>query len=115
MALFCYAYSVKRFNYLFLWLLTVVGSIALIAYLRILFFYNNGHVDFSSAPLILLVLSLPLMASGIYGLVMKKSFGKQPLILQSSAVLGVFVFIILVVLLVTAMYAIGQSLQGNPF
>jgi ABC-type multidrug transport system permease subunit len=105
--------KLKVSQMLYLWLLFGVGLVALIAYLRILFFYNNGHINVSSAPLVLLVLSLPLLASGIYGLVKQRSFTKQPLVLRSTAITVIGVFIIIVLFLILAMYTLGQAFQGS--
>jgi hypothetical protein len=97
----------------YLWLLVSAGLVALIAYLRILFFYNNGHINVGSAPLVLLILSLPLLTSGIYGLVKKRSFTKQPLVLRSTSVTVIVVFIVIVLFLILAMYALGRAFQGS--
>jgi hypothetical protein len=105
----------KLFSAVYIWVLTLVGSVALIAYLRILLFYNNGHVVPSDTPIILLALALPTMASGIYGLVRKKSFAKQPILLRSAVLMGILIFIATSLFHVGAMYAIGQAFQGNSF
>lgn len=105
--------KLKQITTIYLWLFVGIGAVALIAYLRILFFYNKGHINFAGAPPILLVLSLPLLASGIFGLAKKKSFNKQPFLLRSAAVIGFITFVTVVLFLIAAMYALGQALQGS--
>jgi hypothetical protein len=97
----------------YLWLFVCAGLIALIAYLRILFFYNSGHINFSSAPPVLLVLSLPLLASGMYGLLKKESYAKQPAILRAVTMGGTLVFVGIVLMLIAAMVGLAIALKGS--
>jgi hypothetical protein len=104
--------KLSRWTSIYLVSFIVAGLISLGAYLRIAFLYRGHPVK--DAPPILLVLSIPLLISGVYGLKTKKSFTKQPVLLRTFTIAGVLTSILVVVFVIFALIMIGEALKGNP-